>query len=171
LGRRRIAPAQDGAAASDHLGMPPTQFRFRLERVRALRERKEDLAKQQLALALGRLADSEDRLRAAGRRLHDAREEHSSAVRSRTFSGADLRAGQAFLERVEAQRSAGIEELRRSESEVADSGAALSVAAEEHRMLERLKRRHEAEHVLELQRVEGATLDEIAIDRFRRSSA
>lgn len=151
--------------------MPPSQFRFRLERVRALRERKEELAKQDLALALGKLADSEDKLRDAGTRLERAREDHSHAVRNQTFSGADLRAGQAFLERVEAQRSAGVEELRRSESEVADRGAALSVAAQEHQMLERLKRRHKAEHVRELARIEGATLDEIAIDRFRRSTA
>jgi flagellar export protein FliJ len=151
--------------------MPPSQFRFRLERVRALRERKEDLAKQELALALGRLADSEDELRDAGQRLERAREEHSSAVGNGTFSGTDLRAGQAFLERVEAQRVAGVEALRRSESEVADRGEALSLAAQEHQMLERLKRRHEAEHVRELRRVEGATLDEIAIDRFRRSTA
>ena len=150
--------------------MPSSQFRFRLERVRALRERREDLAKQELALALGRLADSEERLRDVGHRLQRAREEHSSAVRSRTFSGADLRAGQAFLERVEAQRSEGVQELRRSESAVADRGAELSVAAQEHQMLERLKRRHEEEHVRELRRVESATLDEIAIDRFRRST-
>lgn len=151
--------------------MPSSQFRFRLERVRALRERTEDLAKQDLALALGRLADSEERLRSVGQRLAQARDDHSSAVRSRTFSGADLLAGQAFLERVEEQRSEGVQELHRSESEVADRDAALSVAAQEHQMLERLKRRHEQEHVRELQRVESATLDEIAIDRFRRSTA
>jgi flagellar protein FliJ len=148
-----------------------SQFRFRLERVRALRERKEELAKQELARALGRLTDSEEELRAARVRLLGAQQEHRHAAAARTHSGADLRASQAFLERVESQRSAGAEQLRRDEREVADRGAALSVAAQEHEMLERLKRRHRAEHVRELQRREGAMLDELTIDRFRRGTA
>jgi flagellar export protein FliJ len=146
-------------------------FRFRLERVRALRERKEELAKQELALALGRLADSEELVQAARLRLDGAHAEQRTARSSQTSSGDDLRASQAFLERVEEQRSAGVEGLRQSEREVADRGAALGVAAQEHRMLERLKQRQHTEHTRELARREGATLDEIAIDRFRRSTA
>lgn len=147
-------------------------FRFRLERVRALRERKEDLAKQELALALGRLSDSEGAVHAASERLARAQQERRSAATANgACSGADLLAGQAFLERVEHQRSAGVEALERSELEVADRGAALSRAAQEHQMLERLKQRHHNEHMRELARREGAMLDEIAIDRFRRSTA
>lgn len=151
--------------------MDASEFRFRLERVRALRERNADLAKQELAAALGKLSDSEDRLRTVGARLEQAQREQRSASDSRSFNGADLCASQAFLERVEAQRSAGVEDLRRSEGEVANRGAALSEAAQEHKMLERLKQRHRAEHVRELARRERATLDEIAIERFRRSTA
>ncbi|HEY1687865.1 MAG TPA: flagellar export protein FliJ [Solirubrobacteraceae bacterium] len=152
--------------------MTGSPFRFRLERVRALRERKEDLAKQELALALGRLSDSEGALHAASERLAQAQQERRSATTAAdTFSGADLRAGQAFLERVEHQRSTGVEALKRSELEVVDRGAALSKAAQEHQMLERLKQRQRDEHMRELARREGAMLDEIAIDRFRRSTA
>lgn len=147
-------------------------FRFRLERVRALRERREDLAKRELARALGKLSDSEGALTAASERLTLAQQEQRSAASAAgTSSGADLRASQAFLERVERQRSLGVEALKRSENEVADRGAALKEAAQEHQMIERLKQRHRAEYMRELTRREGAMLDEIAIDRFRRRTA
>jgi flagellar protein FliJ len=146
-------------------------FRFRLERVRALRERKEDLAKQELAEAMNRLSDSEQRLREVDDRLAQAHAGQRGAGSEGTLSAEDLIANQAFVERVEQMRRNGVRELRRSASEVADRGAELRTAAREHQMLERLKERHRDAHVRELARREGETLDEIALDRFRRSVA
>jgi flagellar FliJ protein len=150
------------------LGAP---FRFRLERVRALRERKEYLAKRELAQALEQLSHTEDRLRAADAWLAKALEEHRSAASQGALSGPDLLAGQAFLERAEHQQRLGAHEVRRSEREVADRGVALGQAAQEHKMLERLKQRHRAEHLRERARREGEQLDEIAIERFRKRAA
>jgi flagellar FliJ protein len=146
-------------------------FRFRLERVRALRERKEYLAKRDLAQALDRLSHTEGELRAADARLAKAHDEHRSTATEGSVSGADLLAGQAFLERVEDQRRLGAREVRRRRGEVADRGVALGRAAQEHKMLERLKQRQRAQHLRELARREGAELDEIAIERFRRRAA
>lgn len=151
--------------------MSDSEFRFRLERVRALRERKEEIAKQELAEAMNRLSDDEQRLREVDDRLAEAHEDQRGAGAGGTLSAQDLIANQAFVERVEQMRRHKVRDLRRSAGEVADRGAALRTAAKEHQMLERLKERHRDAHVREMARREGEVLDEIALDRFRRSVA
>jgi flagellar FliJ protein len=148
--------------------MSDSDFRFRLERVRALRERKEEIAKQKLAHALGRLLESEERLREVEDQLAAAHEGQRGAAGS---TAEDLIARQAFVERVEQQRRQGAHEVKRVEHDVANRGAALTDAAQEHQMLERLKERHRAAYLRELARREGEMLDEIALDRFRRNVA
>lgn len=149
--------------------MAGPSFQFRLERVRALRERKKEIARQDLALALGRLSDSETRLRSVEMRLEQARAEQRSDTR--TQSGPEMLARQAFLEQVEQQRTRDVQQLARSEGEVADRGTALGIAAREHEMLERLKERQRVAHDHEARRKEDETLDEIALDRHRRRVA
>lgn len=152
--------------------MSDSDFRFRLERVRALRERKEEIAKQQLAHALSRLLSSEERLREVEDQLAAALDGQRDAAGSQErLSAQDLIARQAFVERVEQQRTQGAHEVKRSEHDVANRGAALTDAAQEHQMLERLKERHRAAHLREAARREGEMLDEIALDRFRRNVA
>jgi len=149
-----------------------SSFRFRLERVRELRERKEDLARRELARAVSRRSRSEDRLRTVEDHLERTRADQLTATtRDGDVSAAELLARQAFLEHVEAQRSMGAVELERREAEVADRDAELTDAAREHEMLERLKERHRAEHDREAARRESNALDEIALERFRRSAA
>ncbi len=147
-------------------------FRFRLERVRALRERREDLARQALASALVRRDGSEDRLRTVDAHLQRALDDQRRATSAAGTVGVDeLRARQAFVEHVETQRSNGARELQRDEAAVAARGSELGLAAREHRMLERLKERQRDEHNRQESRREGLALDEIALDRFRRSAA
>jgi flagellar protein FliJ len=147
-------------------------FRFRLERVRALRERREDLARQALAQAIVQRSGSEDRLRAIEAHLEQARaEQRRATVPSLTVSAAELQARQAFVEHVEYQRLQGARELECHDGQVADRGSELGQAAREREMLERLKERHRIEHSREQQRREGNVLDEIAMHRFRRSAA
>jgi len=149
-----------------------SSFRFRLERVRELRERKEDLARRELARAVSRRSRSEDRLRTVEDHLERTRADQLTATtRDGDVSAAELLARQAFLEHVEAQRSMGAVELERREAEVVDRDAELTDAAREHEMLERLKERHRAEHDREAARRESNALDEIALERFRRSAA
>jgi flagellar FliJ protein len=147
-------------------------FRFRLERVRALRERREDLARQALAQALTERSDSQARLMTAEAHLEQARSEQRRATGpAASATAAELQARQAFVEHVEAQRLDGVRELERHDSEVADRDVDLGLAARDREMLERLKERHRAEHIRELERRESGTLDEIALERFRRSAA
>ena len=147
-------------------------FRFRLERIRVLRQRKEELAKRELASSMTRLLCSEDRVRAVDANLERAHADQRVAAGELTvLSAAELAARQAFVERVEGQRSVGVRELKRSEAEVADRGAALGRAARDMKMLDRLKQRHRAAHDLQSARRESNALDEMALDAFRRSAA
>jgi flagellar export protein FliJ len=165
-------PAKEPPAPSDHRAVTGPSFRFRLERVRALRERREDLAREALAHAIHARSDSQQQLSTIEAHLEHARGlQRQASAPAATVSAAELAAQQAFVERIETQRLAGARELARHDDIVADRGAQLGEAAREHEMLERLKERHRVEHVRTLQRVEGNTLDEIAMDRFRRSAA
>jgi flagellar FliJ protein len=147
-------------------------FRFRLERVRAVRERKEKLAQRELADALLRRSSTVAELRTADAHLEHARaEQRTVATEAKAVSATDLLARQAFLERVEAQRRLRARELEQREAEVAERDAELATAASEHEMLNRLRERHRGEHDREQARRERNTLDEIAVTRFRRGSA
>jgi flagellar FliJ protein len=147
-------------------------FRFRLERVRALRERREDLARQALTEALSRRSDSQARLDMVDAHLEQARAQQRQATGpTATATAAELQARQARVEHIEAQRRAGARELEHHETEVADRGLALGRAAREHEMLERLKERQRVAHRRALERQESRVLDEIALDRYRRSAA
>jgi flagellar FliJ protein len=147
-----------------------TAFRFRLERVRALREQGEDLAKQELAGALSRRASCEDELRAMGEQLDGARDAQRDASAA-PVSATELIARQRYLEHVEDARVAGEQDLTRHHAEVESRRVALRAAARERQALERLKERRRKDHVLELARVEGAALDEIALVIHRRGAA
>ncbi len=152
--------------------MSASTFRFRLERVRAVRERKEKLAQRELADAITRRSSSVAELRSADAHLEHALEEQRTVAGERqAVSATDLVARQAFLERVEAQRRLRARELEQRELEVAERDAELATAASEHEMLNRLRDRHRGEHDREADRRERNVLDEIASNRFRRSTA
>jgi flagellar export protein FliJ len=142
-----------------------------LERVRAVRERKEKLAQRELADALSRRSSSVSELRSAEDRVEHAREEQRSVVGPAVLSGGDLLARQAFLERTEAQRRIRERELRQRELEVAARDAELATAATEHEMLNRLRERRRGEHEREVARHESGVLDEIAAASFSRGRA
>ncbi|HUA04102.1 MAG TPA: flagellar export protein FliJ [Solirubrobacteraceae bacterium] len=145
-------------------------FRFRLERVRALRERREDAAKQELAGAMMRHRRCEDEVEAAAARLAGARAAQVDATRV-TSSATDMLARQAYLERAERAHQATRQDLQRQELELAQRREALVHAARDRQALERLKEHRRADHEREVARREGQVLDEIAINGFRRRAA
>jgi flagellar FliJ protein len=147
-------------------------FRFRLEHVRAVRERKEKLAQQELARSMSRLSDTRAELQSAEASVERARtQQRDAGSASELLDGAELQARQAFLERVEADRSHRAQDVRRGEAEVADRGEKLVVAASEHEMLNRLRERRRSEHELEAARHESKLMDEMAAARTGRSVA
>jgi flagellar export protein FliJ len=161
--------AKEVTSRVDKQAVSGPSFRFRLERVRAVRERKEKLAQQELARSISRLSGTREELRSAEEVLERAQEEQRSAAAG-PVGAAELQSRQAFLERIEARRTLSAMDVTRGEAEVADRNAALVVAAGEHEMLNRLRDRRRGEHERESMRHENKVLDEMAA-RARGSAA
>ena len=143
-------------------------FQFRLERVRALREREEEQAREELAASLAVRMKGEATLRAASESVSDAQDARRRSSTT-AISGAELRALQAYMERTERTRESAALELDRREAEVDARRSALTVRSQERQVLERLKDRRRADHVSETERREGALLDEMALSAHRRA--
>jgi flagellar protein FliJ len=147
-------------------------FRFRLERVRAVRERSEKLAQQELAKSISRLSDTRERLRDTEAELQRAHaEQRDAAASTDTVDASELQSRQAFLERVEQRRTQRALDVTRGEADVADRNADLVVAAGEHEMLKRLRTRRRNEFERETARRENKVLDEMAATRAGRGAA
>jgi flagellar protein FliJ len=144
---------------------PP--FTFRLERIRSLRERAEDRAKEEYAASLAHRMDGVAMLRAAAEHRDHARAATRPPVDA-ALSGTDFLASQAWLERLERARQAAELELDRRDAEVDARHVALVIAARERHALERLADKRRAEHTLESSRREAYELDELAAAGHRR---
>jgi flagellar FliJ protein len=150
--------------------MTGPSFRFRLERVRALRERAEDEAKEAFAGAMQERIRSEHEVQLAAERVAKAREAQLGAT-AVPMTAADLIGRQAYLERSERAQQASEEDLGRREQALEVRRDQLTTAARERQALERLKENRRVEHEREQARIEAATLDEIALNGFRRRAA
>jgi flagellar protein FliJ len=142
-------------------------FIFKLERVRALRERTEELAKEELAASLSLRLRGEAMLHAASETLEHARRTQRDAA-GVPVTAHDLQAAQAFIERAERERESASLDLDRRDAEVDARRMALQAAAREREVLERLKERRRDQHRKEADRREGAALDEMALGIHRR---
>lgn len=140
-------------------------YMFRLERVRALRERHEEQAKQAFAAAL------EARRRQADEVMHAEARIASARVAQLHANAEELRAHQSYLERLEHALELSQQELTRREAELAARRAALTKASQDREALERLKEKGLVDHNREQARIEQNTLDEIAGNSHWRRAA
>lgn len=146
-------------------------FTFRLERVRDLRERAEERAREELA--------NELRLRLRGQAiLHEATSAVSAArtagldtVSSDRTSSIDLMAAQSYLERTERVRREAALDLDRQDAEVEVRRVVLAAAARDRQAIDKLKERQRAEHDAEWARRSQNQLDELALAVHRRGRA
>ena len=145
-------------------------FRFSLERVRALRERSEDAAMQALAGAMQDQLRSERDVRESAEAVLEAQRAQRDTATT-PVSAQDLLAAQAWLERSELVHRASQELLGRSQQQVQARREALTEAARKRQALERLKERRRSDHEREVARQETLTLDEIALNGYRRRAA
>ena len=148
--------------------MTGPSFTFRLERVRALRERAEDHAKEELATCLAVRLRGEGMLRAATAELEAARAHRRGSAAAGAASGDELVASQAYLEKTALRREAAALDLDRREAEVDARRSALEHAARERQVLEKLKERRRSEHAAHVARLEGAAFDELSIGMHRQ---
>lgn len=152
------------------MSAPP--FRFRLERVRELREHAEDRAREELASSLGAQLRGQAMLRAAADLLdaaHEARRD--GALAGGQVPSTDLQAQQLWAERLQRQRADAELALERASAEVDARRDALVEASRRREALERLKERRRQEHRTRSERIEGALLDEIALISHVRQAA
>jgi flagellar FliJ protein len=145
-------------------------FRFRLERIRSVRERVEDQAREDLAASLAIRLKGEGMLRAAEAELSSAQANRRTTGTERAASGIDLVAAQAYVEQAERRREARMLDLDRCDAEVEARRQALVQAAKDRQALERLKERKRQEHEAESQRVAAIALDEMSLNMHRRQA-
>jgi flagellar FliJ protein len=143
-------------------------FKFRLERVRSVRERVEEQAKEDLAASLALRVRGEGMLRAAEADLEAARQTRRSTGSGAAVSGVDLVAAQAYVEYAERRREARLLDLDRCDAEVETRRHALMRASQDRQALERLKDKKRREHDLESERMVGVALDEMSLNMHRR---
>ena len=148
--------------------METPSFTFRLERVRNLRERAEEHAREELARELQLRLRGEALLREATHAVSAARDTGRGAVGRFGAPGADLLAAQAFMERTERDRREAALDLDRQDAEVEARRRALTEAARDREVIDRLKERRRADHDREVARREQNDLDEVALSVHRR---
>ena len=151
--------------------METPSFTFRLERVRTLRERAEEQAREALT--------HEIRHRDEGRMLLDEARANVRAacdMNRNTMAGGglksavNLRAIQTYVERAEQLQSTAAIELSRREAEVQAKRAHLATAARDRQAIDKLKERQLAEHNAQWARKNQNTLDELALAVHRRGA-
>ena len=143
-------------------------FTFRLERVRSLRERAEEHAREELARELQLRLRGEALLREATHAVSAARETGRGAFQRFGATGSEMIAAQAFMERTERDRREAALDLDRQDAEVEARRRALTEAAREREAIDRLKKRQKADHDREVARREQIALDEVALAVHRR---
>jgi flagellar protein FliJ len=144
-------------------------FTFPLERVRTLRERAEERAREALSNELRARDERADALRAAEDAVDSARSATRDAVAGGRMTSAEtLRSLQGFIERREQLRSEASLDLDRQDAEVAARREILVVAARDRQAIDRLKERRKAEHDAEWAVRVQNNLDELALAVHRR---
>jgi len=144
-------------------------FTFRLERVRTMRERAEERAREDLANELRLRMRGEALLKQATSAVATARRAGLDTVRADRTTSSDLLAAQAYLERAERHRREAALDLDRQDAEVAARRTALQSAARERQVMDKLKERKQADHNAEWARKAQGAQDEIALGVHRRN--
>jgi flagellar FliJ protein len=146
-------------------------FTFRLERVRTIRERAEDRAREALTNGLRVRAEGEVLLNEAASAVEIARANGRATVTTGRVSATDFLSAQAFIERTERMRIDASLELARREAEVNVHRDVLAAAARDRQAIDKLKERQKAEHDAEWARKSQNILDELALAVHRRGGA
>ena len=143
-------------------------FTFRLERVRTVRERAEERAREDLANELRLRVRGEALLREATHAVATARSAGLDTVRGDRTTSSDLLAVQAYLERAERNRREASLDLDRQDAEVNARRQVLAAAARDRQAIEKLKERQRSDHDREWARRSQNILDELALSIHRR---
>ncbi|MDP9377412.1 MAG: flagellar export protein FliJ [Actinomycetota bacterium] len=150
--------------------MASPHFKFRLERIRNLRQQAEERAREDLAHELMLRSRGEAMLRQA-EGTTQAAIEASRMTASNGASGLDLIRAQAWIERSRGLEHAAALDLDRRDAEVAARRKSLLEATRERQSIDKLAERRRIEHEAGWLRREQRDLDEIALTMHRRGGA
>ena len=148
--------------------METPSFTFRLERVRTLRERAEERAREALSNELRHRDEGQTRLDQARQAVRAACDANRNAHAGGLIAAVNLAAIQTYVERAEQVRSEAALELSRRNAEVEVKRRRLAMAARDRQAIDKLKERQQAEHEAEWARRSQNTLDELALAVHRR---
>lgn len=123
----------------------------------------EDRAREELASSLAAQRQSEAAIGAAEHRLHGALDTQRRIAELSGASAADLIAAQAYLERLEAERSVAERVRDCHEESVSERREALQTAARDREAMDRLRERRASAHRLQAQRADAHVQDELAL--------
>ena len=146
-------------------------FVFRLEKVRRMRQSMEDRAREELATSLAAQRESEAAAGAAHTRVSGALDQQRRMAQLAGASAADLIAAQAYLERLETERTVADRQVDVHEHSVNQRRDALASAARDREAMDRLRAKREKAHRVEVNRVEAHQLDELALRGHERGRA
>ena len=174
--RERSMRLPDRFRSRPHLPMRANvetpSFTFRLERVRTLRERAEERAREALSNELRVRAEGEALLRqatdAVDRRPRHRPQRRSTPAASPPSTSCPPRPSSSAPS---ASASRPSIELDRREAEVAVRRSVLAAAARDRQAIDKLKERQKADHDAEWARRSQNTLDELALAVHRRGGA
>ena len=151
--------------------METPSFTFRLERVRDIRERAEEQAREALTQEIRHRDEGQTLFDAARAEVRKACDLNRAAVAGGQLTSAvNLLAIQSYVERTEQLRSSAELELSRREAEVQAKREHLAAAARDRQAIDKLKERQLAEHNAEWARKSQNTLDELALAVHRRGA-
>lgn len=150
--------------------MSSRPFRFRLEQVREHRERREDLARQELAQAMAAIAAQQERVIAA-QTVVDSTLAMVRGLMARPTGLDELRGANQSLAVARVRVAHDRSVVRDLEAVADDRRADLVRASQDREALEGLKRRAQERHRVEADRAEGIALDELATRRAARARA
>ena len=151
--------------------MERPSFTFRLERVRSLRARAEEQAREALAQELNLRMRGESLLRQAEARAAEARSLSLATAQTGGVTGADLLAAQAWIQRTEQARQSAALDLDRRDAEVDARRRTLAAASRDREAIDKLAVRRKAEWDAEWTLREQHAIDEIALAVHRRGVA
>ena len=149
--------------------METPSFTFRLERVRTLRERAEEQAREALTHEIRHRDEGRMLLDEARANVRAACDMNRNAMAGGGLTSAlNLRAIQTYVERTEQLQNSAAIELSRRDDEVEVKRGFLASAARDRQAIDKLKERRQAEHNAEWARKNQNLLDELAAAVHRR---
>lgn len=140
------------------------RFEFKLQKVLAVRRIREKIAEIELGRARTRLALEQEHQALLGAKIRKNLEEYTGVLRA-TFEPARVIDYQVYTERLHAEAEAQAAKVEAALAEFERRQTMLFKARQERKALDRLRERHQQEHVHQVLLEEQKVLDDMAMRR------